>query len=100
MWLLELLESDGSRVNCGAATEKCMIAFKQVLAFVAPKIIGGVTAPTPVGELGMVEMTQALNLVDVSFEQVSYAALLSLSHGLFLEYSSIQLQLSDEGHLS
>lgn len=30
----------------------------QVLAFVAPKIIGGARAPTPVGELGNVEMTQ------------------------------------------
>lgn len=42
----------------------------QVYAFVAPKIIGGKNAPTPVGELGMVEMPQALNLMDVSFEQV------------------------------
>lgn len=42
----------------------------QVLAFVAPKIIGGVLAPSPVGELGMVEMTQALNLSDVEFEKV------------------------------
>ena len=37
----------------------------------APKIIGGVHAPSPVGDMGMVEMTQALNLEDVSFEQVS-----------------------------
>lgn len=36
----------------------------------APKIIGGSNAPSPVGELGMVQMSQALNLVDVSFEQV------------------------------
>lgn len=42
----------------------------KVIAFVAPKIIGGVTAPSPVGEMGMVEMTQALNLADVSFEQI------------------------------
>ena len=39
-------------------------------AFVAPKIIGGRRAPSPVGELGMVEMTQALRLHDVSYEQV------------------------------
>lgn len=45
----------------------------QVIAFVAPKIIGGTTAPTPVGELGMVEMTQALQLSDVNFEAVSSA---------------------------
>eukprot|EP00250_Pteridium_aquilinum_P010102 c19156_g1_i2 orf=324-1787(-) len=43
---------------------------KQVVAFIAPKIIGGVAAPSPVGDMGMVEMTQALNLADVSFEQI------------------------------
>lgn len=42
----------------------------QVFAFVAPKIIGGRNAPSPVGELGMVEMTQALDLIDVCYEQV------------------------------
>lgn len=42
----------------------------QVFAFVAPKIIGGKNAPSPVGELGMVEMSQALNLIDVCYEQV------------------------------
>lgn len=42
----------------------------QVFAFVAPKIIGGKNAPTPVGELGMVEMSQALDLIDVCYEQV------------------------------
>lgn len=30
----------------------------KVMAFVAPKIIGGDRAPCPVGELGFVEMTQ------------------------------------------
>ncbi|KAJ0014574.1 hypothetical protein Pint_21261 [Pistacia integerrima] len=42
----------------------------KVFAFVAPKIIGGKNAPTPVGELGMVEMSQALDLTDVCYEQV------------------------------
>jgi hypothetical protein len=42
----------------------------QVMAFVAPKIIGGVTAPSPVGELGFVEMTQAMNLSDVKYQTV------------------------------
>lgn len=36
----------------------------------APKIIGGKNAPSPVGELGMVEMSQALELIDVHYEQV------------------------------
>lgn len=43
----------------------------QVHAFVAPKIIGGKNAPSPVGDLGMVEMSQALHLIDVCYEQVS-----------------------------
>lgn len=47
-----------------------MVCLIQVHAFVAPKIIGGRNAPSPVGELGMVEMTQALELIDVSYEQV------------------------------
>ena len=48
----------------------CEFSMVQVMSFVAPKIIGGVTAPSPVG--GMVEMTQALDIVDVSFEQVLF----------------------------
>ncbi|KAK7243238.1 hypothetical protein RIF29_38029 [Crotalaria pallida] len=49
----------------------------KVFAFVAPKIIGGKNAPSPVGELGMVEMSQALNLIDVSYEQVGPDMLIS-----------------------
>jgi diaminohydroxyphosphoribosylaminopyrimidine deaminase/5-amino-6-(5-phosphoribosylamino)uracil reductase len=32
----------------------------KIWAFIAPKIIGGKTAPTPVGDLGLTQMTQAL----------------------------------------
>ncbi|KAI8473699.1 MAG: dihydrofolate reductase-like domain-containing protein [Monoraphidium minutum] len=39
----------------------------KVMAFVAPKIIGGDRAPCPVGELGFVEMTQAVNLIDTEY---------------------------------
>ncbi|KAJ4961111.1 hypothetical protein NE237_021021 [Protea cynaroides] len=49
----------------------------KVYAFVAPKIIGGENAPSPVGELGMVEMSQALNLIDVSYEQIGPDILIS-----------------------
>ncbi|KAL5769664.1 hypothetical protein ACOSP7_013818 [Xanthoceras sorbifolium] len=49
----------------------------EVFAFVAPKIIGGRNAPTPVGELGMVEMSQALDLIDVYYEQVGPDMLIS-----------------------
>lgn len=59
----------------------------QVYAFVAPKIIGGKNAPSPVGELGMVEMTQALELIDVCYEQVRiqplfYSSIFSLQQCL------------------
>jgi diaminohydroxyphosphoribosylaminopyrimidine deaminase/5-amino-6-(5-phosphoribosylamino)uracil reductase len=40
----------------------------QVLAFVAPKIIGGSTAPTPVGGDGRPFMAEAWQLQDVQFE--------------------------------
>jgi len=33
-------------------------AIHKAMAFIAPKLVGGVKAPTPVGELGNVEMTQ------------------------------------------
>ncbi|KAK9141133.1 hypothetical protein Scep_010814 [Stephania cephalantha] len=50
---------------------------KMVFAFVAPKIIGGERAPSPVGDLGMVEMSQALSLIDVSYEQIGPDILIS-----------------------
>ncbi|CAA6659810.1 unnamed protein product [Spirodela intermedia] len=37
----------------------------------------GVNAPSPVGELGMVEMSQAFNLLDVSYEQIGTDMLIS-----------------------
>lgn len=38
------------------------------MVFVAPKIIGGVHAPTPVGDLGFVEMTQAVGITHAQWE--------------------------------
>lgn len=40
------------------------------MAFIAPKVIGGARAPTPVGELGFVEMTQAVDVCDYQWRQV------------------------------
>ncbi|GJP50996.1 hypothetical protein CLOM_g10149 [Closterium sp. NIES-68] len=57
--------------ECGGTLSAPCIAggaIHKVMAFVAPKIIGGVTAPSPVGDLGFVEMTQALELADISTE--------------------------------
>ncbi|MGB3650751.1 MAG: bifunctional diaminohydroxyphosphoribosylaminopyrimidine deaminase/5-amino-6-(5-phosphoribosylamino)uracil reductase RibD [Rivularia sp. (in: cyanobacteria)] len=58
--------------ECGgilAASAIASRAVQKVLAFIAPKIIGGSNAPTPVGDLGFTTMTQALSLerVEMSF---------------------------------
>ncbi|KAF5745881.1 riboflavin biosynthesis protein PYRR chloroplastic-like [Tripterygium wilfordii] len=66
--------------ECGGTLAASAISsgvIHKVYAFVAPKIIGGRNAPSPVGELGMVEMSQALDLIDVCYEQVGPDMLIS-----------------------
>ncbi|KAG4922522.1 hypothetical protein JHK84_051365 [Glycine max] len=66
--------------ECGGTLAASAISsgvIHKVYAFVAPKIIGGKNAPSPVGDLGMVEMSQALNLIDVCYEQVGPDMLIS-----------------------
>ncbi|XP_052490526.1 riboflavin biosynthesis protein PYRR, chloroplastic isoform X3 [Gossypium raimondii] len=66
--------------ECGGTLAASAISsgvIHKVFAFVAPKIIGGKNAPSPVGELGMVEMSQALDLIDVCFEQIGPDMLIS-----------------------
>ncbi|KAL0322295.1 UNVERIFIED_CONTAM: Riboflavin biosynthesis protein PYRR, chloroplastic [Sesamum calycinum] len=66
--------------ECGGTLAASAISsgvIHKVHAFVAPKIIGGKNAPSPVGELGMVEMSQALELIDVHYEQVGPDMLVS-----------------------
>ncbi|MEB3341320.1 bifunctional diaminohydroxyphosphoribosylaminopyrimidine deaminase/5-amino-6-(5-phosphoribosylamino)uracil reductase RibD [Okeania sp.] len=45
-------------------------AVQKIWAFIAPKIIGGETAPAPVGDLGLAKMTDALELENVSMRAV------------------------------
>ena len=45
-------------------------AVQKVLAFIAPKIIGGSHAPTPVDDLGFTVMTEALTLERVRWRVV------------------------------
>ncbi|NJL42190.1 MAG: hypothetical protein HC899_40360, partial [Leptolyngbyaceae cyanobacterium SM1_4_3] len=47
------------RLAARAIAEGCV---QKVMAFVAPKIVGGVLAPSPVGDLGFMAMTEALTL--------------------------------------
>ncbi|MEO1430639.1 MAG: bifunctional diaminohydroxyphosphoribosylaminopyrimidine deaminase/5-amino-6-(5-phosphoribosylamino)uracil reductase RibD [Cyanobacteria bacterium J06632_19] len=59
--------------ECGgilAANAIAQGAVQKVLAFIAPKIIGGSNAPTPVGDLGLTTMTQALSLERVEMKIV------------------------------
>jgi diaminohydroxyphosphoribosylaminopyrimidine deaminase / 5-amino-6-(5-phosphoribosylamino)uracil reductase len=46
-------------------------AIQKIWAFIAPKIIGGTLAPSPVGELGLREMTQAVTLERVSWRIIN-----------------------------
>ncbi|TAG97956.1 MAG: bifunctional diaminohydroxyphosphoribosylaminopyrimidine deaminase/5-amino-6-(5-phosphoribosylamino)uracil reductase RibD [Oscillatoriales cyanobacterium] len=45
-------------------------AVQKIMAFIAPKIVGGSSAPTPVGDLGFAKMTDALILERVSWRTV------------------------------
>lgn len=57
---------------------------QKVCAFIAPKLIGGQTAPSPIGELGLTQMTQALTLESVQIQPIGTDYLiegyLSLDH--------------------
>ncbi|QXE23718.1 riboflavin biosynthesis protein [Richelia sinica FACHB-800] len=59
--------------ECGgtlAASAIAQGAVQKILAFIAPKIIGGNHAPTPVGDLGLNTMTEALSLERVSWRVI------------------------------
>ncbi|WP_371259650.1 bifunctional diaminohydroxyphosphoribosylaminopyrimidine deaminase/5-amino-6-(5-phosphoribosylamino)uracil reductase RibD [Calothrix sp. 336/3] len=59
--------------ECGGSLAASAIAdgtVQKILAFIAPKIIGGTTAPTPVGDLGFTTMTEALSLERVEMSLV------------------------------
>ncbi|NEQ57753.1 MAG: bifunctional diaminohydroxyphosphoribosylaminopyrimidine deaminase/5-amino-6-(5-phosphoribosylamino)uracil reductase RibD [Moorea sp. SIO4A1] len=45
-------------------------AVQKIVAFIAPKIIGGQGGPSPVGDLGLTLMTDALTLERVSWRQI------------------------------
>lgn len=59
--------------ECGGTLAASAIAdgaVQKVLAFIAPKIVGGKVAPSPVGDLGLATMTDALALERVSWRQL------------------------------
>lgn len=58
----------GGQLAARAIAQNCV---QKVDAFVAPKIIGGTTAPTPVGELEIFKMNEAIALADVTVTQIA-----------------------------
>ncbi|DBA99900.1 hypothetical protein WJX77_000507 [Trebouxia sp. C0004] len=66
--------------ECGGTLAAPAIAagvIHKTLAFIAPKLIGGVRAPSPVGELGNVEMTQALTIIEPHWQGIGQDMLLT-----------------------
>ena len=58
-------------VGPGSILKSCFhLNVQKIMAFIAPKIIGGDHAPTPVGDLGLTSMTEALPLERVSWRVV------------------------------
>ena len=60
--------------ECGGTLAAKAIAdgtIQKVMAFIAPKIIGGTSASSPVGELGLTMMTNALQLRDVEVKAIA-----------------------------
>ncbi|EKD10990.1 bifunctional diaminohydroxyphosphoribosylaminopyrimidine deaminase/5-amino-6-(5-phosphoribosylamino)uracil reductase RibD [Limnospira platensis] len=64
---LSVLWECGGRLASEAITQGCV---HKILAFIAPKIIGGQAAPSPVGNLGFSQMTEALSLEAVSLRAI------------------------------
>ncbi|HEY9851187.1 MAG TPA: bifunctional diaminohydroxyphosphoribosylaminopyrimidine deaminase/5-amino-6-(5-phosphoribosylamino)uracil reductase RibD [Leptolyngbyaceae cyanobacterium] len=65
--------------ECGGVLAAKAIAegtVQKILAFIAPKIVGGNVAPTPVGDLGLTAMSQALTLERVSLRNIGQDYLL------------------------
>lgn len=59
--------------ECGGNLAAQAIAagtIQKVMTFIAPKIIGGTQAPSPVGDLGLTFMNQAIALEDIKWQQL------------------------------
>jgi diaminohydroxyphosphoribosylaminopyrimidine deaminase / 5-amino-6-(5-phosphoribosylamino)uracil reductase len=59
--------------ECGGTLAASAIAdgaIQKVLAFVAPKIVGGISAPSPVGDMNIRSMSDALLLERVTYQQI------------------------------
>ncbi len=70
---LTVLWECGGTLAAQAIAEGCI---QKVLAFIAPKIIGGLAAPSPVADLGLRAMTQALQLDGVRWQAIDHDLLI------------------------
>jgi diaminohydroxyphosphoribosylaminopyrimidine deaminase / 5-amino-6-(5-phosphoribosylamino)uracil reductase len=60
--------------ECGGTLAAAAIqdqAVQKIYAFIAPKIIGGTDAPSPIGDLGLLKMTKAIELEKVRLQSMA-----------------------------
>jgi len=57
----------GGRLGAAAIKAKMV---RKVYAFIAPKLIGGFTAPSPIDDLGLMMMTDAMSLERSQFQKI------------------------------
>ncbi len=57
-----ILIEGGGEVSYSALTDNLV---DKVMAYIAPKIIGGSSAPTPVGGMGILQMVDAIELINI-----------------------------------
>lgn len=65
--------------ECGGTLAAAAIAdgsVQKLWAFIAPKLIGGATAPSPLGDLGLEQMTEAIALENMQITQIEQDFLL------------------------
>lgn len=64
---LNVLWECGGVLAAKAIQDRCV---QKVMAFIAPKIIGGESGFSPIGDLGLTQMTQALALSDMTMKSI------------------------------
>jgi diaminohydroxyphosphoribosylaminopyrimidine deaminase / 5-amino-6-(5-phosphoribosylamino)uracil reductase len=72
--VMTVLWECGGSLSAQAIAQGCI---QKVLAFVAPKIVGGQTAPSPIGDLGLNRMTEALTLERITLKTIDQDFLIS-----------------------
>jgi diaminohydroxyphosphoribosylaminopyrimidine deaminase / 5-amino-6-(5-phosphoribosylamino)uracil reductase len=72
--VMTVLWECGGTLSAQAIAAGCV---QKILAFVAPKIVGGQAAPAPIGDLGLSQMTEALTLERVALKTIDQDFLIS-----------------------